>query len=274
MTLEYILLKYWSFNIPAAIIIAGLVTFHFVTNRYRLTKKSINFFIGIFLFFLLTFSPIEFIGHYYLFSVHMIQHILLLLVIPPLLMTGTNKEFFQRLIDKPGFRKFGNFFFHPIAAWLVGVSSMWVWHAPLLFMAMMHSQAVHIIEMLSLLTAGLIFAWPVFTPVRFKKLNPLSGSLFLFTACIGCTILGIFITFAPAGFYSTYMTGSDQAILNFFQFNMGITPDVDQEAAGLIMWVPACLIYLTIIMILIARWYSKPEREREELLESDRFHLP
>ena len=270
MTLEILLTDFWHFNVPAAIITAGLIVFHLITNRYRLTKKSINFFSGILLFILLTFSPLDFIGHYYLFSAHMIQHILLLLVIPPLLLTGTDKEFIQRLVNRPGFQKFGRFFFYPITAWMFGVGSMWIWHAPLLFMAMMHSQVVHIVEMISLLSSGTIFAWPVFAPVQFKKLNPLSGSLYLFSACIGCTILGIFITFAPAGFYSAYMTGGSSAIMNFLQFNMGITPDVDQQAAGLIMWVPACLIYLSIIMILMARWYSHPEREDDEL-KSDHY---
>jgi putative membrane protein len=274
MTLEILLSNYWHFNIPSAVIVAVLITFHFVTNSYRFTKKSINFLIGLFLFILLTFSPLEFIGHYYLFSAHMIEHILILLVIPPLLLTGTDKEFLRKLFERPGFRKFGNFFFHPITAWLFGVGSMWIWHAPLLFISMMHSPIVHVIEMISLLTFGLIFAWPVFAPIRFKKLNPLTASLFLFSACIGCTILGIFITFAPSGFYSAYMTGNNLSILNFLQYNMGITPDVDQQAAGLIMWVPACLIYLTLIMILMAKWYSKPAEEREEDLQSDRFHLP
>ena len=87
-------------------------------------------------------------------------------------------------------------------------------------------------------------------------------------------ILGIFITFAPSGFYSAYMPGNNSAILNFIQFNMGITPDVDQQAAGLIMWVPACMIYLTIIMILMARWYSKSDEERDDELEPDNLHLP
>ncbi len=127
----------------------------------------------------------------------------------------------------------------------------------------MHSEVIHIAEIISLLVAGYIFAWPVFSPVQFKKLEPLQASLYLFTACVGCTVLGIFITFAPTGFYSTYMMGNNPAILNLLQFNLGISPDVDQQAAGLIMWVPACIIYLTNIMIILAKWYSKPEVEDE-----------
>ncbi len=273
MTIKELLINYWHLNIPALIIIALLITFHFVTNGKRLTKKSLNFFIGIVLFFLLTFSPLDYFGHYYLFSAHMIQHIVLLLIIPPLLLTGTNKEFLQKLFDKPSLNKFGNILFYPIIAWLFGVASMWIWHDPFLFRGMMQFHIVHVIEMVSLLLCGLIFAWPVFAPIAFKKIEPLYSALFLFTACIGCTVLGIFITFAPSGFFSAYMTGNNPAILNFFHNNMGLTPDVDQQAAGLIMWVPACLVYLTIIMIIMAKWYSKPEDEVDKKLKSDHLNL-
>ena len=76
-------------------------------------------------------------------------------------------------------------------------------------------------------------------------------------------MLGIFITFAPSGFFSIYMTGNSPAILNLLQFDMGISPDIDQQAAGLIMWVPACLIYLSIILITLSKWYKMPEDEKE-----------
>ena len=274
MTFVDLITDYWQWNIPATVIAAGLIAFHIISNGNRLTRKSINYFIGILLFVLLTFSPIEYFGHNYLFSAHMIQHIILLLIIPPLLLTGTDKEFLSKLFTGQEMQKYGKFLFYPITAWMFGVGSMWIWHVPLLFIAMMKSHIVHIIEILSLLAFGLIFAWPVFSPIKLRKLNPLSGSLYLFTACIGCTILGIFITFAPSGFYSAYMPGNNSTILNFLQFNMGITPDVDQQAAGLIMWVPACMVYLTIIMILMARWYSKSDEERDEELEPDNLHLP
>jgi len=271
MTLQQLLTGFWQFNIPAAIIILALITFHFITNGNRFTKKSINYLSGLFLLFLLTFSPLEFFGHYYLFSAHMIQHIVLLLVIPPLLLTGTDKEYLKRILSGPEVQRWTKYLFYPVTAWIIGVGSMWIWHAPLLFMAMMQSHTVHFIEMLSLLIAGVIFSWPVFTPLKFRKLDPLQSALFLFTACIGCTVLGIFITFSPSGFFSEYMIGNNPVILNFLHSQMGLTPDADQEAAGLIMWVPACLIYLTIIMIMMAKWYSSPVDENN--IKSDHLNI-
>ncbi len=272
MNIKEILIDYWHWNIPAMLIIALLIIFHIISNGYRLKWKSINFFIGIVLFFFITFSPLDFLGHYYLFSAHMVQHIILLLIIPPLLITGTDKKFLLKLFSRQKTRKFGSVLFYPVVAWLFGVLSMWIWHAPLLFRAMMHSTTVHVVEIISLLIFGIIFAWPIFTPLSLRKLNPLSGSLYLFSACIGCTILGILITFAPEGYYSVYMSGSNPAIINFLQTDMGISPAADQQAAGLIMWVPACLVYLTIIMILMARWYKV--RDEESDLEQDKLHLP
>ncbi len=263
MTIEKLLTGFWQFNTPSAILIAALIVFHFISNGYRFTAKSFNFLSGLFLLFLLTFSPLEFLGHYYLFSAHMIQHIVLLLIIPPLLLTGTDKNYLKIVFSKPKIDRKARFLFYPTTAWIIGVGSMWVWHAPLLFMAMMQSHAVHVIEMLSLLVAGLIFSWPVFTPLSFRKLEPLQSSLFLFTACIGCTVLGIFITFAPSGYFSSYMIGSSSVILNFLHSEMGLTPAADQETAGLIMWIPACLIYLTIIMIMMAKWYRSPADEND-----------
>ena len=272
MSIGEIITNYWHWNITATFIIAGLILFHIITNGNRFTKKSINFFTGTALFFLLTFSPLNFLGHYYLFSAHMIQHIILLLIVPPLLITGTDKEYLIKLFSKPKYKRTGSFLFHPVIAWILGVLSMWVWHAPIFFKAMMQSTSIHIVEIVSLLIFGIIFAWPVFTPINLRKLNPLSASLYLFSACIGCTILGILITFAPAGYYSIYMAGNNSVLLNFLHSGLGISPAVDQQAAGLIMWVPACIIYLTIIMILMARWYNKPDEEKEDM--TDNLHLP
>jgi len=115
--------------------------------------------------------------------------------------------------------------------------------------------------MVTLLICGTIFIWPVFTPIKFRKMHPLQASLYLFLSCIGCTILGILITFAPAGMFTSHMAGTNTEIISLIQNQWGITPNVDQEVGGLIMWVPACFIYVTYIMITLRRWYLVPEAE-------------
>ena len=264
MTTYELILQNWHLNIFALIITTALIIFHIVTNQYKLTRKSIYFFSGVSLFILSTFSSLDFLGRNYLFSAHMIEHIIILLVIPPLLLTGTSKEFLSRVFSKPKAAKFGNIIFNPIVAWFLGVGSMWFWHIPYFFRLMKSYPSIHLIQMISLLVLGIIFIWPVFTPIKLRKLEPLNSSLYLFSACVGCTVLGIFITFAPAGMYTAYYYGSNKVVLNMIQNDWGITPDIDQQMGGLIMWVPACIVYLTNILITLSKWYNIQEVENSD----------
>lgn len=250
----------WNFNVPMIVLTALLLAFHLITNRYALTKRSIAFFSGLFLIILATVSPLDYLGHHYLFSAHMTQHIIMLLIVPPLLLSGTDARFFEKVLKNKSFHDTANILFHPVTAWIIGVGSMWLWHIPALFNAMMHSSFLHLVHMLSLIICGLIFIWPVFSPVSYKRLGFLQRVLYLATACVGCTILGIFITFTSPGLYTAYINITDPAIARTITGRWGITKAADQQIGGLIMWVPACLIYFTYIMISLLRWYNLPDK--------------
>jgi cytochrome c oxidase assembly factor CtaG len=247
----------WVLNIPAIVITVLLVLFQLFTSRFRFTSHSSFFYAGVLLFILMTMSPIEILGKSYLFSAHMTQHIFYLLIIPPLLLSGTEPDFFNRLFKRPGWTLTGKIIFYPVITWVLGIGSMWIWHIPVVFEAMKNSQALMILQIVSLLVLGYIFIWPVYTPVRFMRLGPLESTLYLFSACVGCTVLGIFITFAPEGLYSSFFTGGNPVIQSVVSADWGITRAVDQQMAGLIMWVPACIVYVTNIMITLGRWYMK-----------------
>jgi cytochrome c oxidase assembly factor CtaG len=261
MTGAEIWMNEWHWNTVAFIIALVLSVFHFITNGNRLTRKSYLFFAGILLFLIVTFSPLAFLGHHYLFSAHMVQHILLLLIIPPLLLAGTSPTYLNRLVTRKWFSRTGNVLFRPLIAWIAGIGSMWLWHWPFLFNIMLHSPVVHVLEMISLLVFGTIFIWPVFTPVQWRKLQALQVIPYLFTACVGCTVLGIFITFAPQGLYTSFFHGHDMLVTGIINGMWGITPAIDQQMAGLIMWVPACVVYVTNIMITLARWYFATDEQ-------------
>ncbi len=269
-----ILSTYWQFNFPALLISVLFVIFHFRTNGNRFNRKSILFMGGIAVFLFSTFSPVSYMAEHYFFSAHMIKHIIILLVVPPMLLSSTDKNFLEKLVKIDGFKKAGKFLFHPVTAWLAGVGSMWIWHIPSFYNEMEKSPILQLLQMISLIVLGLIFIWPVFSPVEFKKLRPLQSSLYLFTACVGCTVLGIFITFAPPGIYTSYYAGSNTELINFIRNYCGITPRIDQQMGGLIMWIPACFVYLTNIMISLSKWYGAEEHEDEVLskIKIDNVH--
>jgi len=180
-----------------------------------------------------------------------------------MLLAGTNPDYLQRLISKRTFRKIGKVLFHPVIAWILGVGSMYVWHIPSVYVAMKQSEVIMILQMVSLLLIGLVFIWPVFSPVEWMKLKPLERALYLFSACVGCTVLGIFIAFTPVDVYTAIHMAQNAAVEGLIVNNWGITPMIDQQMGGLIMWVPACLVYVTNILITLAKWYKTPETEMQ-----------
>ena len=256
MNINELLLHYWQLNWTAVIIALGLIIFHLYTNRTATAAKQFLFLSGVLLFLLVTVSPLAFLGSQYLFSAHMIEHIVILLIVPPLLLSGTNPQLLEKL-HKSSFRKTGEVLFSAPVAWFLGIGAMYFWHIPYFFEAMKRSASLHAVHILSLLILGIIFIWPVYAPIPWKKLSPLQSALYLFIACVGCTILGILITFGPTSLYIPYFTGSSAAIWSLIREGWGITATVDQQAAGLIMWVPACFIYITNIMVILTGYYKK-----------------
>ncbi len=252
----------WSFEPWAVIFALALIASYAVMPGSRFNGKSLLFASGIFLMVLALVSPLDYLGRNYLFSAHMVQHILLLLVIPLMLLSGIPEAAAEKALHLPIAGGVMKFLGNPIPAWLLGVGSMWVWHMPSLHDTVMKNENLYIAQQISFVLTGVIFWWPVFTPVKGARLAPLAATLYLASACLGCTILGMLITFAGAGLYSAYANPADSAgILSYIRNDLCITPGVDQQIGGLTMWVPGCLIYLAASMVTIARWYGAPETD-------------
>ena len=103
-----------------------------------------------------------------------------------------------------------------------------------------------------------MFWWPILSPVLRLRLQPVpQGVSYLFTACLACTAIGVLITFSPRLLYTSYVNPPDlYGALSLIQSGWGMTPALDQQVGGLLMWVPCCLVYLTAIMAMFGRWYS------------------
>jgi putative membrane protein len=241
MTTQQFLLASWGWHpVVVGVCVAAIV--------WQGKEARLPFYAAVALFYLTLASPINALADGYLFSAHMLQHLLLLLVIPPLLLLGLPDGKVER-------RKF-----HPFAGWLAGFSAMWVWHERTLCDFATTTTSVRVIQIISLVVLGLMF-WRPIVGSSANRLAPLLGVVYLFSACGGCTILGILVTFAPVGVVCpVYLHPVDRlGILPLLRGNWGITPKLDQQAGGLMMWVPACGIYVAGIMGLLSRWYRSAE---------------
>jgi cytochrome c oxidase assembly factor CtaG len=257
------IIYHWHFDLLILLFIAALIGLYALISRFRYRLNNFCFWIAILIFFITECSPLDYLGMHYYFSVHMIGHVVILLICGPLLVMSIPHRpslFVLNTLTQVS----GYLASHAWLAWFAGVGIMWFWHIPPVFdfsFAAMNSSFgfFPLLHAGSMLIGGILFSWPLFGPFRDKRIHPLAGVVYLFTACISCSLLGLLITFAPAGTYHHYV---DMTIMGN---PWNISRQQDQEAAGLIMWVPCCFVYLGGCIFLLLRWFS----ERMDTPEKD-----
>lgn len=195
-------------------------------------------------------SPLDRLASGVLFSAHMIQHLLLLLIVPGLLVLSLPAD--SGITD--GARWWARRA-SPAMGWAAGVGAMWFWHVPELCDAAAGSASVHLVQTLSLLALGTLFWWPLFTPRAGDRLLPGWSVLYLFTACLACTALGILLTLTPVEvcpiFRAPLAAGAQRWA--FLRTEIGL--ERDRQIGGLLMWVPMCFVYMSAIIFELARWH-------------------
>ena len=258
MTTAQFIISGWTWN-PAVLLTGALALVSYVA-AFR-DRRRIGWFAAALGVLLLTLvSPLNTLADGYLFSAHMAQHILLLLVVPALLLLSLPRA----LSLAVGPRVLA----HPLTGWLAGVGAMWFWHAPALCNAAVASRPAHALQIVSLLALGSVFWRQILAPREEERLSPPGAVLYLFSACVTCSVLGIIITFSPVTVCSIYtMQPIDRlGLAETIRTNWGFSPERDQQIGGLLMWVPMCLIYLSAIFAQMARWFARSPSPAAEKL--------
>jgi putative membrane protein len=233
----------WDWEPSVVVGCALLAIGYLVVVRKRGLNRAPYFLAGVLLLLLDLVSPIDTLGDQYLFSAHIAQHFLLALVIPPLLLLGTPAFELGALNQLE--RAIGQ----PPVSWLLGVGTMLAWHIPVLFNAALANESLHIVQHLSFLVTGTIFWWPILGPLQNRHLSPFGAISYLFSACLCCSLLGAFLTFAPVGLYPAYLNPPARV--------WGLDPKSDQQLGGLLMWVTGCFVYLAGILSKVGRWQER-----------------
>jgi putative membrane protein len=170
-------------------------------------------------------SPIDVGGDRYLFSLHMVQHLMLSMVVPPLLLLGLPARWLA----------WNRLRVHPIVASLVFNGVLVTWHLPFLYQATLTNEGIHVLEHLSFLATGVLFWRPIIAPaVARLGLSPIGKIAYLGFAGIPPTILGIAFILSRSVLYPFYATAPRISSLG---------PLEDQQLAGLVMFGLGNLIY-------------------------------
>jgi putative membrane protein len=254
MTTVELLLTAWRFD-PVVVVGCAVALAAFSVGSLRSRSRTGYLTAALLVLVVALASPVGTLADGYLFSAHMLQHLLLLLVVPPLALLGIAGD---REAASP--RPAGAPSPFVPGAWLAGVAAMWAWHAPTLCNAAARSSVVHLAQEVSLLLMGTWFFWPILAPRPRARLPPLAAVAYLFTACSACTLLGILVTFSPVEVCSAYLFPADRlGVMPLLRGGWGMTPERDQQVGWLFMWLPACLVYGAGIVGILARWYGEPE---------------
>jgi cytochrome c oxidase assembly factor CtaG len=260
----------WTFDpwiitpllLTASIYLRGWRELHRRIPRRFAVWRLIAFQAGLLTLFLALASPLHPLAEL-LLQFHMIQHLLLMMVIPPLLLLGAPILPLLRGLPRPvlqrglgpffastALQRLGRFLTHPLVCLLAFTVSNLTWHVPGLYEIALQSEFWHDVQHICFLSMGLLFWWPVVQPwpsrLRWPQWTMIPYLLF---ADIQNTALSAFLIFSERVLYPTYA-----AVPRLW----GITAMDDQAAAGAIMWVPGSVIFLVPVAVLAIHLLDSP----------------
>ena len=204
-------------------------------------------------------SPLHPLGEV-LFSAHMVQHEILMLVAAPLLVISRPlvpmlwglpfgwRRAIGRRTKSPAVQSVWRRLTDPLSTWWIHAAAIWIWHLPPLFQATLTSDWIHTAQHLSFLLSALLFWWSLF--YAHGRMGYGASVLYVFTTSIHTSILGALLVLTPKIWYPAYAAGTAA---------WGLTPLDDQQIGGLIMWVPAGVVYLGVGLYLFALWLRQSE---------------
>ncbi|HVP21353.1 MAG TPA: cytochrome c oxidase assembly protein [Anaerolineaceae bacterium] len=238
--------------------------------------RQLSFHLGSLLVLLALVSPLDHLSDSYLLTAHMIQHLLLLVVAPPLWLMGMPNVRLDQAIGSGRLQKFVHGITRPISAFLIFNAVVWAWHVPGLYDAALANNDVHILEHLMFLAAALIGWWPVlgFLPETAPRASYPVQMMYLFAMMMSTTGLGALLSLAQYPLYPFYLNAP--RVLGSMPLPThipgprlwGLSVMDDQQLAGLIMWVPGNMLYFSALMVVLSQWFrneEKRQRERESL---------
>jgi len=206
-------------------------------------------------------SPLHELGEQ-LFSAHMLQHEIMILVSAPLISAAqpgatclwafaprhrqTVGAWVHRIEQSQPLRLLTA----PLNAWILEAAALWLWHIPFLYQATLRSDWIHAAQHISFIGTAVLF-WSALYGVGRSAMSFGTATLYVFGAAVHCSALGALLTFSTVLWYPAYAPTTAR---------WGLTVLQDQQLGGVIMWVPSGVVFVVIALVLIACWLAESDR--------------
>jgi putative membrane protein len=222
-------------------------------KRYVLPRQAVAFNGALAVILFALNGPVDALADDRLFAAHMVQHLLLALVMPPLLFLGIPAWMLHPLLQHRMVMRCAKFLTHPLVAFVLYNGFLAAIHTPPVFEQMVRYEGIHIATHLLLMITGTIMWWPLLSPLpELPRLTYPAQTLYLFLLLIPMAAISAPITLASDIIYPWYLEGPHP---------WGLTPLADQMLGGLLMWVGAGLYFMGIFSLMFFRWAQQEDRD-------------
>ncbi len=201
-------------------------------------------------------GPLHNLSDAYLFSAHMVQHLVLTLVFPPLLLYGTPAWVVRPLLRPGWVFRFARRATRPLTAAVIFSVPITLWHFPKFYEAALEYHALHIVQHLVFIATGVIMWWPILSPVpELPRARYLTQLLYLFALGLPMSLAGAMVTLSESVLYPFYLAAPRV---------WGLASVADQQLGGLLMWVVGTIYLWVAASVVWFRWAAREERGEVE----------
>ena len=247
----------WSIHPSTVVGLVALAALYFWRERrappgeHLSVGRRISFFSALLLIFVSLNGPLHDLSDDYLFSAHMVQHLLLTLAMPPLLIAGIPGWMLRPLLRNRIIAAIARRVTRPIFCFVAFNLVIAGWHIPDLYNSAMANHNIHIVEHLMMMSAAVLMWWPITSQLpELPRLSYPGQMLYCFLMIIPMSIVAVYISMAEQVLYPAYSSAPRITSLS---------PLDDQLLGGLIMWVPGGMIFMIIMTVIFFKWAARGE---------------
>lgn len=240
-----------------------------IRKRYQLAdsiepRQIATFTAGVVVIFFALTSPIHFLAENYLFSMHMLQHVLLTLVAPPLLILGTPEWLIRPLLRPNWAFRTARLLTNPLVAFAAFNMVFALWHFPAMYNTSLDYEWMHAFEHILMISTAVLVWWPLTSMMpELPRLNYPLQMGYLFAMSVAQIIVFGILTFAQEPIYEFYINAPRV---------WALSPLADQQIGAIIMKVGGGLLFLSLMITIFFKWYNSEEALRKA--ESEEHYGP